>query len=94
MLLQGSIIAGLAAILVIEIVKKSTNSNQQNNRSSKNQNGGGDSPECANWRKFKYEYDMCLAAGGVTPSMCSYGVYGRNGGPPPPPKDCKCNPGK
>lgn len=93
MLLQGSIIAGLAAILVIEIVKKSTNSNQQNNRSSKNQNGGGDSPECANWRKFKKEYEDCVrAGGGATP--CSYGIYGRNGGPPPPPKDCKCNPGK
>jgi len=93
MLLQGSIIAGLGAILVIEIVKKSTNSNQQNNRSSKNQNGGGDSPECAKWKSDKYEYDMCVSAGGGA-VPCSYGVYGNNGGPPPRPKGCGCNKGK
>ena len=86
MLLQGGIVAGLVAILVIELSKKSKNSNQGGE-------GAGSSAECDNWRKFKDEYNNCTrAGGGVVP--CSYGIYGRNGGPPPPPKGCKCNPGK
>ena len=86
MLLQGGIVAGLVAILVIEVRKKSKNSNQGGE-------GAGSSAECDNWRNFKKEYEDCVQAkGGANP--CSYGIYGRSGGPPPPPKDCKCNPGQ
>ena len=81
MLLQGSIAAGLIAILAIETLKRSGNSNQSR--------GAGSSADCDAWKKLKQEYDDCVrAGGGATP--CSYGVYGNNGGPPPPPSDCGC----
>jgi hypothetical protein len=83
MLLQGSIVAGLIAILGIETLKRSGNSN-------KGKSAAGDSAECVAWKKLKNEYDQCLNAGGTTPTMCSYGIYGRNGGTPPPPKGCGC----
>ena len=83
MFLQGSIVAGLIAILGIETLKRSENSN-------KGKSAAGDSAGCDAWKKLKYEYDQCLNAGGVTETMCSYGIYGRAGGPPPPPKDCGC----
>lgn len=81
MLLQGSIVAGLVAILAIETLKRSGNSNKGKS--------AGDSAECANWKKFKQEYDDCVRAGGGT-TPCSYGIYGNGNGTPPPPKGCGC----
>jgi hypothetical protein len=81
MLLQGSIVAGLIAILGIETLKRSGNSNKGA--------GAGNSVDCDTWKKLKYEYDQCVNAGGGA-NPCSYGVYGNGNGTPPPPKDCGC----
>jgi hypothetical protein len=84
MLLQGAIVAGLIAILAIETLKRCGNSNQGGGGG-----GGGSSAECEAWIRLKYEYDKCVEAqGGAIP--CSYGVYGNNGGTPPPPAGCGC----
>jgi hypothetical protein len=82
MFLQGSIVAGLIAILGIETLKRSENSN-------KGKSAAGDSAACDAWKRLKYEYDMCVSAGGGA-NPCSYGVYGNGNGTPPPPKGCGC----